>query len=423
MSLFANTDARHFGRRTLLTAAGAVAAAGLAACGGSGRSTVTFYQSKPEAIPHFRQLASDLTSRQQQFRYVHDIATNLSASFVRRNPPDIACQNYNLEMARFMERGALSDLSDLPAAGTIREDVLELADWYPTYQDRTSVIPYSVTGASVIYNRTIFEEHSLEVPTTWSALLEVCRTLQEAGVIPIYATYSDPWTITQGLFDYAVGGMINVRDFYDAMNEIGEDVGPGSDVSFQRTLLEPVTRMMELTGFVNDDAASRGYGDGNTAMAEGRAAMYFQGPWALAEIDKADTGADLGTFPLPMTEDPENLRIRVNIDLSLWIPEAAGQKDGARELLEFLMQPHIQDPYNEEFLAFGTTKSAPPAQDQRIAQMQGYYDEGRFFMGASQFIPLTIPFENHIQSIVLGQDPEAVLARIDSDWARLAYRQ
>jgi raffinose/stachyose/melibiose transport system substrate-binding protein len=373
-------------------------------------------------VPHFRELISEFNSAQSDYTYVHDMATNLQAGFVRSSPPDIALQNYNLDMARFMERGALSDLADLPEAGRIRDDVLELAEWYPGYEGRTSVIPFSVAAASVIYNKRIFEENDLEVPTTWDELLTVCETLKGAGVTPIYGTFPEIWTVTQGIFDYVVGGRIDVRDFFDRLNEIGEDVGPDSEVSFQRTLAEPVQQMLELLPYFNEDASARSYGDGNTAMANGEAGMYLQGPWALVEIEKAGTDIELGSFPLPVTDDPADLRIRVNIDLSLWIPEQADQKEGARELLQHLMLPEIQFPYNELALAFSTTDDAPEVTDPRISEMQPFYDEGRFYMGPSQFVPPTIPFGNYVQSIVLGADPEPVLAQLDSDFSRLAYR-
>jgi raffinose/stachyose/melibiose transport system substrate-binding protein len=413
-----------FSRRTFLAAAGGAAAAfGLAGCApANARSTINFHQSKPEAVPYFRDLAAKFTASQDRFRILHDMATNLSASFVRSSPPDLGCLNYNLEMARFMERGALSDLSDLPEAGRVRDDVLDLTNWYATYEGRTSVIPYSITAASVIYNRRIFEANGLAVPTTWDELIEVCEVLKAAGTTPIYGTFRDPWTIAQGLFDYTVGGMVDVRAFYKAMHEIGETVGPDSEVSFQRTMLEPMKRMVQLTEYINPDASSRGYGDGNTAMAQGQAAMYFQGPWAFGEIEKAGTDIDLGTFPLPMTDDPADLKVRVNIDLSLWVPEVANGQEGARAFLQYLLQPEIQNSYNAKFLGFGSGKDAPAVTDPRIAEMQKYYDEGRFYMGASQFIPNSIPAANYFQSIIGGADAESTLRRIDADWARLAFR-
>lgn len=422
----ASLTSRTSTRRTFLKAVGAVGAAGaipwLSGCTSDGPQTIMFHQSKPEAVPHFRQLAADFTTSQEQFRILHDISANLSASFVRSNPPDLVLTNYNLEMARFMERGALADLAHLPAASQVRDDIVELSHNYPQYPGRTSVLPYSAMAASVIYNKRIFEENGVEVPTTWNALIDVCETLQAAGVTPFYATFMDPWTIMQGWYDYVAGGMVDIAEFYRLMNEIGPDVGPDSEVSFQRTMLEPVQKMVQLTSYINSDAAGRGYGDGNTAFANGAAAMILQGPWAFSEFEKVSTDLDLGTFPLPATEDPDDLKVRVNIDLAFWIPEVADGQEGARALLEHLWQPEIRHPYNAAFLGFGTTDDAPPVTDERIVGMQPYYDSGRFYMGPSQFIPPTIPAPNYFQSIVLGEAPEPLLAQIDRDWARLAFR-
>lgn len=411
-------------RRGLLTASTAAAITALSACsGGRSGSTLSLYQTKPEAIGYFSQLAQDFTASQDRIRVAHDSSSNLSADFVRHNPPDLGCQNYNLEMARFMERGALSDLADMPEAGRIRADVLDLVDQYATYQGRTSVIPYSVTAAAVIYNKRIFDDHGLAVPQTWDELIDVCEKLTAAGVTPIYGTYIDPWTVAQGLFDYTVGGMVDVAAFYERLHAQGGDVGPDSEVSFATTLREPVNRMVTLAGYSNPDAASRAYPDGNTAMANGEAAMYLQGPWAIAEIDKAGTDIELGTFPLPVTDDPDDLKVRVNLDLALWVPESSDRHEEAREFLSYLMRPEVQDPYNDAFLAFGTTAEAPPATDERIAELQGFYDDSRFYSGASQFIPFTIPAANYLQAIVTGAEVDATLRRLDDDWARLASRQ
>ena len=413
-------------RRTFLKTLGVIGATSAlpwaTGCSSSGQQPVTFFQSKPEAVPRFRQLAADFTSSQDRFRILHDLSTNLSASFVRSNPPDLGMLNYNFEMARFMERGALSDLGDMPEAGRIRPDIVKLSHAYPQYGDRISVLPYSAMAASVIYNKRIFEQNNVEVPTTWDALIDVCERLRAAGVTPFYATFMDPWTIMQGWWDYPIGGMVDVAAFYKTMNEVGADVTPASEVSFSSTMLEPTKKMIQLIAYTNPDAPSRGYGDGNTAFANDAAAMILQGPWAFSEFAKANPDQDLGTFPLPVTDDPADLKVRVNIDLALWVPVKSDAQDGARAFLQYLMQPEIQDPYNADFMGFGTTIDAPAPTDPRITEMIPFYDSGAFYMGASQFIPNTIPAANYIQSIALGAAPEPVLAQLDRDWARLAFR-
>ncbi len=403
----------------------AIASGGLAACSGtSDPETVRFLLSKPEAIPYFRDLIKEYNASQDDVKVVLDSSSNLQAGFLRGNPPDIGMLNYNMEMARFMERGALSDLSDMPAADRILPEVQELVDQYATYPGRTSVLPYSVMAASVIYNKQIFEDNDVEVPQTWDELIEVCETLKANGVTPFYATFKDPWTIGQGWFDYTVGGSIDVADFYDQLDAQGTDVGPNSTVSFEKTLEEPVDRMTQLTeNYTNADAASRGYGDGNLAFAEGEAAMYLQGPWAFGEIAKTNPDLDLGTFPLPMTDDPDDLKVRVNLDLAAWIPEASKHKEAAREFLGYLFQKDVMDEYNAAQLGYGTTTDAAPVTDPRITDMKAYFDDAKFYQGPSKAIPQTIPSDNYLQGIVEGADAESTLAVIDADWARLAFRQ
>jgi raffinose/stachyose/melibiose transport system substrate-binding protein len=60
--------------------------------------------------------------------------------------------------------------------------------------------------------------------------------------------------------------------------------------------------------------------------------------------------------------------------------------------------------------------------DERIAGMQSYYDDARFYQGASKAIPLTIPAENYVQGIVTGASVEGTLRTMDADWRRLALR-
>ena len=132
------------------------------------------------------------------------------------------------------------------------------------------------------------------------------------------------------------------------MKDEGTKVGVDSAVSFSKDFKEPMERMVQLHEWSNRNAASRGYGEGNFAMGEGEAAMYLQGPWALTEIEKTAPDAPLGNFPLPMTDNPDERRVRVNLDLALWIPEASPKQEAAREFLDFLTQPQVQDRFNQE---------------------------------------------------------------------------
>ena len=168
--------------------------------------------------------------------------------------------------------------------------------------------------------------------------------------------------------------------------------------------------------------ASRGYGDGNTAMAKGEAAMYLQGPWAFGEIAKAAPDLPLWMFPLPMTDNPDDLKARINMDLAAWIPQASKHQDAAREFLEYLYQPEVIQDYNESQLGFLPTKDAPPVSDERILGLKPYIDKAAMYQGSSVLVPRAIPIMNYVQAIMLGSDPQRILSNIDADYARLGHR-
>ncbi|WP_270365848.1 ABC transporter substrate-binding protein [Microbacterium algeriense] len=404
----------------------ALVGAALTSCAaGGGAETIRFTFSKREAIPFMTDLVAEYNASQSDVKVEIDTSgvDVVSASFVRGNPPDIMLANYNYEIARFVQRCALTDLSDTDAAATIRDDLQPLMDQYGSCEGRTSALPYSVMAASVIYNKEIFDAQGLDVPQTWDELIAVCDELKAAGIDPFYGTFKDDWTVGQGWYDYTAGGSVDVIDFFDALAEEGETVGPDSPVSFQKDFAEPMDQMMQLANeYTNADAASRGYGDGNLAFAKGEAAMYLQGPWAFSEIAKTSPDLPLGTFPLPMTDDPADLGVRVNMDLAAMIPEESHHQEAARDFLEFLYEPQNIEEYNASQLGFTPTTDAPAPDDPRIEGMIEYYDAGQIYQGPSVLVPRTLPIFNYAQAMVLGASTDSILRTMDADWARIAFR-
>ena len=98
-----------------------------------------------------RDLVEEYNASQDDVEVVLDTSgvDAVSAGFVRGDPPDIGLNNYNQETARFIQRCAMSDLSDTPeAAQSVREDLTPFMDQFGVCPGRTSAIPYSVMGAA-----------------------------------------------------------------------------------------------------------------------------------------------------------------------------------------------------------------------------------------------------------------------------------
>lgn len=375
-----------------------------------------------------REVIDDYHDSQDDVRVVLDTSgvDPVSASFVRGNPPDLMLANYNMEVSRFVDRCTVSDLSDLAPAQQINPDLQPLMDQYGVCEGQTSALPYSIMAAGVIYNKDIFDEYDLEIPETWDELIEACEALQAQGVDPFYATLAsvDNWTIGQGWFDYSVGGSMDVLQFFEDLEAQGADVDEESAVSFQKDFAEPVEKMRFLVdNYTNSDRLNRAYGDGNTAFANGKAAMILQGPWAFSEIAKTDPDLNLGTFPLPMTDDPADLKVRTNVDLAAMIPSEAANPEGAQDFLEYLYQPDVIAAYNESQLGINPLTDGEQTDDPRIQGALKYYNEAQFYQGPSVLVPKTIPVFNYNQSMLINSDPTASLKTMDEDWVRLAERR
>jgi raffinose/stachyose/melibiose transport system substrate-binding protein len=416
---------RFFGMAGLASAGVIAGSSVLSGCSqsSSGPTTIRFLQNKPEVIGYFDALIKTFNESQRDVVVVHDSTpTPLIPQFVRGAPPDLAMYNYNLETSNFLGRGALSNLAALPEAATIDPNVQSLVNQFATFKSEVSALPYSITAAGVIYNKQLFEQVGVTVPTTWSELMTVCEAFKSKGILPVYQTDKDTWTLQQGLFDYVSGSNLDVSAFFAQQKQLGPGAGPDASVSFTSSFKDAAAKMIALLAYTNPDAPSRSYSDGNAAFAGGKAAMYLQGPWAIGEVVKINPKAQLGTFAMPSSEDKEMVKVRVNLDLALWIPNASPKQAAAQTFLRWLLQPQIQNTYNADNLAWSTTKDAPPITDAHEADIQPLLAAKKFYQGAGTYMPGAIPLGNYLQEFVINRNADAFLTKLDTDWARYAKR-
>ncbi|MER5387793.1 extracellular solute-binding protein [Saccharopolyspora sp. NPDC002686] len=344
-------------------------------------------------------------------------------SLVRDSPPDVTTRGWAEASASLAQRGVFSDLSGLDAAKAVEPKYQKLVDEWGSYDPNATVaLPFSVTAAGVIYNKDLFKKYGVAVPTTWDEFRAACEKFQENGVTPIYGTYQTPWTIGQGMLDYAVGGTTDVASFFASLNKVGSKFAPNGNVTFSHAFTKALPAMEYLRTVTQPNASSQTYSNGNAAMAKGKAAMYLQGPWALSAIHSINSEVNLGSFPLPVTNDPADTKVRVSVDMAISIPEGARHPEEARQFVEFLFQPDIINKYNRDNAAYSTLKNAPSQADPRIEGLTSYIESGKFYQGTLTYLPVSVPVRAYVQSFALGGDGKTFLRAIDEQWARVAAR-
>ncbi|WP_458111657.1 extracellular solute-binding protein [Arthrobacter sp. R1-13] len=419
-------------RRLLLKAAGFSCAAGLLPLSGCATSSqvqqkgvtqLRFMQNKPEVVAYFNQVIKDFEALNPDIHVVQDFNEgNFVPSLVRNNPPDVVTRGFAQATADFTRKGVFADLSGLPSAATIDPKVQALVNSWGQYKGETSAIPFSLAGAGVIYNREIFAQYGVAVPTTWDEFLAACETFRTAGIAPVYGTFKDTWTLQQGAFDYVTGGTVDVEDFFARLYAKGADIREDASESFSSNFGPALPKILELTGFTQNGASSKNYADGNAAFGRGQAAMYFQGPWALSELVKANKNIQLGSFPLPATNNPADTKARVNVDMALSITRNTPNRAAAERFVNYLLEPSVVNTFNEKNAAFSPLADAPAVSNPQISGLAPYVAEGRYYQGAGTYFPPSVPLGNYIQSFVYNRNAGQFLRDLDAEWRRVAER-
>ncbi|TDE95130.1 extracellular solute-binding protein [Occultella glacieicola] len=195
------------------------------------------------------------------------------------------------------ESGALLDLEETLTDLGAWEDVLPAAasTVNTIYGDMVS-LPFQYNIEGFWYNKAIFAENGLEVPTTWDDFTEAAATLQEAGVQPLTASGGQGWTITRYISTYLARA-----HGVDALAQVSDGAASFTDPDYLVAAQELAG--LGEAGYFGQGIVSR---DMDTVTAEffgGSAAMMYNGSWVLSNVyDEEDNtvGVDnIGFFPFP----------------------------------------------------------------------------------------------------------------------------
>ena len=130
--------------------------------------------------------------------------------------PDIS-NMFASDAINYVTNGLIVDLAPYindPVIGipTFREEIneglyAEITQWD---EDSIYVFPFTMTGEVLFYNKTLFDKHGLEAPTTWTELEEASKVIYAKEGIPGFGTDSITDTY-QGLIMQAGSGYIDAE--------------------------------------------------------------------------------------------------------------------------------------------------------------------------------------------------------------------
>jgi raffinose/stachyose/melibiose transport system substrate-binding protein len=237
----------------------------------------------------------------------------------------------------------------------------------------------SFAGA-VAYNKKVFADLGLEVPTTWAEFLEVAQAAKAAGLTPIEQTYGDTWTSQL----FVLGDFANVLAVDP---EWADDYTANKAKYVDEPAFAGFAHLQEAhdLGLFNEDFASATINDGVAALGNGEAAMYPMLSIVLLGTlnqNAPDQVNDIGYFALP-AENADDSSLTMWQPTGFYVPKTTegAALDAVKKFITFANSPEGCDIQNEQFTAAGpyATSACQVGDDAPalVADIQAYVDGGK----------------------------------------------
>lgn len=221
--------------------------------------------------------------------------------YMQSGMPDIVIAK-SQDANNYAEYGVWADMT-----GTSYIDkVYDSALYGVTINDQILGMPYIGSYGGVYYNRTIFEELGLEVPTTYEELEEVCKVISENGITPFGTHFLDAWYHGWALAIATGGELITGSETWG--NEFRDGTRDANDEEFI-TGLEGFQLLHDYTW---EDCYSVEQTTCDARFIKGESAMQFDMSGVAATFMELDPELDFGIFPYPTAEGNGNLNMEPN---------------------------------------------------------------------------------------------------------------
>jgi len=219
----------------------------------------------------------------------------LKTQAASKEVPDITIVNPAAQMKPFVDADLFAPLNEMVEKnglkGTFQEGILD----YYSFNGNLYALPDGNNIALIYYNKKMFEEAGVKVPTTFEELVDTVKLLKSKKMTPIAIGEKDSWT---GSFLF-----MNVLLRTNGGPGFLQDVLDGKKTFEDPAFTEAVDAFQNLVqaGAFQEGATSFDYNAGENLFKTGKAAMYFMGSWATGGIETSTVGenGEVGVFKFP----------------------------------------------------------------------------------------------------------------------------
>lgn len=230
-----------------------------------------------------------------------------------------------------IDTGVIMDLTNYPGIDEIGLTQGDINDC--SYDGKLYAFPFDFKTYGIFYNKDIFAEHGLEVPETHADLIDICDTLEAAGVDPFIRCYNDQVFPDIEVRAYFWPALIHSGQT-DAWAKLMAGEKKFADYPEWQKALGLWTERLQY-GRVDDmgNDQSKSY----DLFCAGEGAMLYQGTWSIGDMVARDPEFEMGLFAIPTDEGAGSFCLQID-EIFMVNGQSEGGKIGA-EFMSFCLKP------------------------------------------------------------------------------------
>ena len=275
---------------------------------------------------------------------------------------------------------------------------------------------------AIAYNKKIFADLNLKVPTNYAEFMNVCETIKNSGVTPIYECVSDGW---HHVLWFPELGPIIEKNEPGTADKLNNNKTTFAQSPTAKLIIEQIKEMVDK-GYWGTNYMDNQYANAAQNFADGKYAMFVANQGFPTEVNTANPNFnvdDVGFFLMPLAD---NQIKNVNpVCPTRFIYSGSPNIDAAKQYFEFIARPE-----NLQYLIDNVPKfNALPisgANPKYTGSIKAFYDaypeQGTVYQTAVKYVnPQWMEIGKEITNVILGQStPEKLLENIDKNRATQA---
>lgn len=267
--------------------------------------------------------------------------TILQTKLATEDAPTIFDLGNKHDVTVYDEAGHLADLTGQPCLELIDSDLLKEG----IINGAQKGVPIEISGYGVFYNKDVFAENDLKEPSTLTELINVCETLLSNGIQPFATPFAETWA-----FRYYPRVITDISCLKADNNWNADKMSGASNFSDDEVFKNSIETYFSFKKYWGDDPWGTSWDDAQSMVANGEAAMCIHGSWAVDGFISHNPDVNVGVFPMPISEKPEDsIMIKEpGQQLVLNNDQDDARLDAAYKLYNTIYSPECMAAYAEE---------------------------------------------------------------------------